>query len=229
MTRRTTLALAAALTWTAGCVKHIEPYVPKHRSYDLPVPMAAPTTASTGSLWKDDGPAAFWTADLRAARPNDALTIQIDEFSSATGNAATELEHHAEVGANVAALAGLMKSLRGDEAADNLISAVTKNDFEGKGKTSRSGRVLATVPALVRKVLPNGHLFVEGHRVLLINQEEQHFYISGVVRPQDVDTNNRVSSSRIADAQIEITGRGVVSEKTGPGWLARVLDFVWPF
>jgi len=220
---------ALALLLTTDCVKHIEPYVPKRRSYDVPVPMAEATTAATGSLWVDDGPAAFWTSDLRAARPNDTLTIQIDEFSSATGGAETELKREAEVGANVEALAGLMEALRGADATTDLVKAVTKNEFEGKGQTSRSGRVVATVPAMVRKVLPNGHLFVEGHRVLLINQEEQHFYISGVVRPQDVDTANQVKSSRIADAQIEITGRGVVSEKNGPGWLARVLDFVWPF
>ena len=89
-------------------------------------------------------------------------------------------------------------------------------------RASNNGDVLG-------KVLGNGALYVEGHRVVLVNKEEQHFYISGVVRPEDIDTANVVRSSRIADAQIEITGRGAVSEKNSPGWLSRVLDYVWPF
>jgi len=229
MTRSAILLALGALTLGPACVHHTRPYVPKRRAYELPVPMGEATTARTGSLWVDDGPAAFWSSDLRAARPNDVLTVEIDEYSMATENAGTELKHEAEVGANVAALAGLMKALRGADAVNPLVKASTKNDFKGEGRTTRAGRVLATVPAMVRRVLPNGHLFVEGERVLVVNQEEQHFYISGVVRPQDLDSDNRVKSSRLADAQIEMTGRGVLTEGTGPGWLMRVLGWIWPF
>ena len=107
--------------------------------------------------------------------------------------------------------------------------ATKKNSFDGSGTTSRSGQVKAIVPALVRKVLTNGNLFVEGHRVILVNDEEYHFYISGVVRSIDIDQNNSIDSTKIADAEIEFTGRGVVSEKQNPGWLARALDWIWPF
>ncbi|MFZ4532964.1 MAG: flagellar basal body L-ring protein FlgH, partial [Alsobacter sp.] len=59
------------------------------------------------------------------------------------------------------------------------------------------------MPAIVRKILPNGNLFIEDHRVVLVNAEEQHFYISGVVRPIDIDQYNSVKSAMIADAEIE--------------------------
>ena len=221
-----TVLLAAAALVASGCVKHVEPYKPKSRPYELPVPMdTAPSPLSTGSLWVENGPASYWSSDLRAARPNDVLTIHIDELHSASGDAETQTSRDTAHSAQIGALLGIVNA----GANEDLINALTKSTFSGGGKTGRSGRVTATVPAMVRKVLPNGALYVEGHRVVLINKEEQHFYISGVVRPEDIDTSNTVRSSRLADAQIEITGRGVVSEKNSPGWLSRILDYVWPF
>ena len=79
------------------------------------------------------------------------------------------------------------------------------------------------------KVLPNGNLFVEGHRAILVNSEEHHFYISGVVRPIDIDQQNSVKSSVVADAQIEFTGRGDLSDNQKQGWLSRYLGWIWPF
>ena len=75
---------------------------------------------------------------------------------------------------------------------------------------------------MVRQVLPNGALFIEGHRVVLVNEEEHHFYIGGVIRPEDID-GHQVQSSRIADAQIEFTGRGSLSATTSKGWLSSIL------
>jgi flagellar L-ring protein FlgH len=85
------------------------------------------------------------------------------------------------------------------------------------------------VPALVRKVLPNGNLFVEGHRVVLVNNEEQHFYISGVVRPIDIDQENSVKSSMIADAEIEFVGSGDLTDNQKQGWLSRYFGWIWPW
>jgi flagellar L-ring protein precursor FlgH len=82
---------------------------------------------------------------------------------------------------------------------------------------------------MVRQVLPNGSMFVEGHRVVLVNNEEHHFYISGVIRPEDIDGTGMVPSSKMADAQIEFVGRGDLTSGTSKGWLSRALDFIWPF
>jgi flagellar L-ring protein precursor FlgH len=112
---------------------------------------------------------------------------------------------------------------------DPQISVESGSSFDANGSTGRTERLTATVPALVRKVLPNGNLFIEGHRVVLVNNEEHHFYISGVVRPIDIDQENSVKSSMIADAEIEFTGRGVVSEAQERGWLPKYLGWLWPF
>ena len=80
----------------------------------------------------------------------------------------------------------------------------------------------------VRRVLPNGDLFIEGTKVLLINAEELHIYVSGVIRPQDIQADNSVPSSRIADAEIEFSGRGDLTQNQRPGWLQQLLGHVNP-
>ena len=109
------------------------------------------------------------------------------------------------------------------------LEVAMKSNFKGAGRTTRNDRLRATVPAMVRRVLPNGDLFIEGHRVVLVNDEEHHFYISGVIRPDDIDGQGQVLSSRMADAQIEFTGRGDLTRGASKGWLSSILDVVWPF
>jgi len=101
--------------------------------------------------------------------------------------------------------------------------------LQSSGDTARSESLTATVTAVVTKVFSNGNLFVEGHRVILVNEEEHHFYISGVVRPIDIDQDNSVQSYMVAEAQIEFVGRGVLSDNQKPGWLSRALGWMWPF
>ncbi len=101
--------------------------------------------------------------------------------------------------------------------------------FSGSGETSRTESLDATVQAMVRQVLPNGNLFIEGYRVVTVNDEEQYLYVSGVARPHDIDESNEISSSHLADANIEFTGSGSISDQQSPGWLSQILGFVWPF
>ncbi|MEO8877789.1 MAG: flagellar basal body L-ring protein FlgH, partial [Polyangiaceae bacterium] len=77
--------------------------------------------------------------------------------------------------------------------------------------------------------MPNGDLFLEGTKVVLINNEEYHLYVSGLVRPTDIAQDNTVASTRIADAQIEFTGRGDIADQQRKGWGARLLDTLNPF
>jgi flagellar L-ring protein precursor FlgH len=78
-------------------------------------------------------------------------------------------------------------------------------------------------------MMPNGDLFVEGTKVVMINHEENHLYISGVVRMTDIGPDNSVVSTRIAEAQVEFTGRGDVADQVERGWLTKILDSINPF
>jgi flagellar L-ring protein FlgH len=79
------------------------------------------------------------------------------------------------------------------------------------------------------QVLPSGDLFIEGTKVLMVGEEEHHIYVSGVVRKIDIAEDDTIPSSRIADAEIEYTGRGDISDTQRRGWLGRLLSKIWPF
>jgi flagellar L-ring protein precursor FlgH len=216
-----------------GCVSHIQPYKPKRRAYNLPVPHAAYDGAkATGSLFDPTGPGIRLTTDARAQAVNDLVVIIIDENATAQRDMNSESSKQSQANANLERFLGLISKLQKeykDFEGINALNLTHGSSFKGQGKTSRSDRLQATVPAMVRQVLPNGNLFVEGDRVVLVNREEHHFYISGVIRPEDIDGSGQVRSSRMADAQIEFTGRGDMTAGATKGWFTRMLDYVWPF
>src|SRR5262249_9263285 len=99
----------------------------------------------------------------------------------------------------------------------------------GDGETHRKGQLTGFIAVRVRQQMPNGDLYIEGTKVVMINNEEYHLYVSGVIRSADVGPDNAVASSRIADAQVEVTGRGDVADQLDRGWLVKLLDSINPF
>ncbi len=215
----------------AGCAsQHIATYVPRRRDYQSPVDFekyGGPT--EKGSVFHPNSVGIFLFADQRAMRVGDIVTVRIREEAAARRDASTKLSRNGSAGLSVERLFSLVQRFGGKVADGDLLKALFSTDFAGSGETARTEHLVATVPAIVREVLPNGNLFIEGHRVILVNNEEHHFYISGVIRPVDIAGDNSVESSLIADAEIEFTGRGVITDKQRPGWLSRALDYVAPF
>lgn len=206
---------------------HIGKYAPKKREYEVPASASqeAPPT-SPGSLWRDGRSSAMLYTDARALRENDLVVVKIEEVADAKRSADTDVTHDS----NTKATVGFLQASNGVSSGTSLeLGGGLDKRFKGQGSTARTERLTATVPALVRKVLPNGNLFIEGHRVVLVNAEEQHFYISGVVRPIDIDQENSVKSSMIADAEIEFTGNGILSDNQRQGWAAKWMEKLWPF
>lgn len=212
----------------AGCEpRHIRAYTPRERMYDPKeyeeVQVARPD--QTGSIWSDSSPSLF--EDLRASRIGDILTVVIDEKQKGSGDASTTLNDQSSMDAGMSKFFGLMTALveaYPDIESEKLIGLMSSSDFSGDGSTSRASQLEGRIAVRVKKVLPNGDLFVEGHKVILINAEELHFYVSGAIRQSDVRPDNSVLSSLIADAQVEFSGRGVISDKQSPGWLQQLAD-----
>lgn len=225
-------ALIAVLALT-GCVSHIQSYTPKRRQYELPPTETTQVQSAPGSLFvTGGGGAAALFQDQRAYRVNDVVVVKVEEMADASRAANTELRRDTGFNVDVSAFlrainaGGVTAAIPAFDMKAGLGSGVST---DAAGSTSRTERLQANVPALVRKVLPNGNLFVEGHRVVLVNQEENHFYISGVVRPIDIDQKNTVKSSLMAEAEVEFTGRGVIADNQRQGWLSRFFSWVWPF
>jgi len=223
----------AALLLLCACgVSHVAPYVPKHREYELPASEMAALKQQPGSLFiPGQGVVALFT-DARAYRINDVVVVKVEEIADAQRKAETSTQRDSGFSMDISAFLKAVNGLGWTTAVpalDAKLGANSGTTFGGTGSTSRSEHLEANVPSIVKKVLPNGNLFVEGHRVVLVNNEENHFYISGVVRPIDIDQNNTIKSSLIAEAEVEFTGRGVLTDNQQKGWLSRFMSWVWPF
>lgn len=223
------LLLAAA----AGCgPNHIRPFRPRERVYKAGDYAAARAErdAAEGSLYSEGH--GGWLEDTRAVRVGDVVTIRIAERADARGGATTKLSKGAEREGGVDALLGLVPALQRaypDINPSELISMLASSEFAGDGQTRRAGQLTARIAVRVKRALPNGDLFIEGTKVVMINNEEYHLYVSGVIRPSDIDPDNAVDSSLIADAQVEFTGRGDIADQVERGWLVELLDFLNPF
>jgi flagellar L-ring protein FlgH len=227
--RSSLVAILVGTAFAAGCTTHIAPYKPKKRDMDFGQYDAAPT-ATGPSLWSD-GQAGFFE-DNRARRVGDILVVRIDESDTASRDDTTALDRESKNDFGAPKVLGFMGPLQakfpGMDPA-SLLSTNSSQSFSGSGRIQRSGRVEATLPVRIRKVLPNQDLFIEGTKVVMIGNEEQHIYVSGIVRAADVSPDNSVLSSRIAEAEIELTGRGDVTAQQRPGWASRLLSTLWPF
>lgn len=228
---RRALALAlAALALTAACAPHIGPYRAKRRAFDAGEFGGRRTAPAGGSLFAEGAPGLF--EDAVAGRVGDVLVIKIDEHDLATHQADTKLDKSDQTTYGVPAALGLVAAIKAkypDADPAKLLATTSSQKFSGNGAVARQGQVTATLPVRVRQILPSGDLFVEGTKVVMVGHEEKHIYLSGIVRRIDIAEDNSVPSSRIADAEIEYTGRGDVSDTQRRGWLSRVLGKVWPF
>lgn len=220
-----------ALAWLTACgPSHIAPYTARHRDYQPGEYEREPEEVSPGSLWQDSSRSLV--ADFRASRVGDLVTIRVNESPKAAGDAATDMDRASSQSFGASQLLGFAQSLRDahpDIDTEQLISLMSQTQFSASGETTRGSRVQAAIAARVRRQMPNGDLFIEGTKVLMVNEEELHIYVSGVVRPQDIEQDNSVMSSLIADAQIEFTGRGSLTDNQRQGWFSRLMSAINPF
>ena len=201
---------------------------------DMPAAPIAPHGVSyqPGSLWPGENMNNSLFADYKARRVNDIVTIVVSEISTGTSKASTNTSRDTTTTAGIATLLGIEKSLM--DKNENMkptigVGGSTSNSLKGEGDTNRGTTLTARLTAKVIQVMDNGNLLIEGKRQVTLNAEDQYMVISGIIRPEDVTTDNLIYSQYISDAKIYYTGKGVINEKMRAPWLARVVDWVWPF
>jgi flagellar L-ring protein precursor FlgH len=188
--------------------------------------------SSEGSLWRSDSAMASLFSDIKARRVGDIVTISIVESSSASESANTDTSRDSSVFAGVDSFLGYEKHLAElypNFDMGNMLDATLRNEFEGTGKTVRSGKLTASITARIIEVLPNGNFVIEGRREVEVNHETHYIVISGIVRPKDISPDNIVLSTFISDARIAYSGKGVIDDYQYPGWFTRILNKAWPF
>ncbi len=187
---------------------------------------------SQGSLWSANNDSMF--ADHKARNVGDIVTVTIAEKASATKAAKTTAGRSSNWAAGIPNLFGLEKAdviLKQNDHAElsNLISANFSNTFDGNGTTVRTDNLTASLTTQVIGTYSNGNLKIRGGKEVTVNNEIQVIYITGIIRPVDITSLNTVDSSKILNARITYTGKGILSDKQRAGWLGRAVDYVWPF
>jgi flagellar L-ring protein precursor FlgH len=224
------IALAVlVLGAVAGCADHIAPYHAKHRTFDAGE-FGTRSKSANGSLYAEGTPGLF--EDHNASRIGDILVVKIDERDVASHNADTTLNKSDATTYGMPGAVGFLSALKAkypDIDPAKLFATASDQKFTGTGAVKREGTVTAVLPVRVKQILPSGDLFVEGTKVVMVGAEEHHIYVSGIVRRVDIADDDSVPSSRIADAEVEYTGRGDISDTQRRGWLGRTLSKIWPF
>ncbi len=176
------------------------------------------SSASAQSLWNDN---ANWYGDARPGRVGDIITVLVNERTDAKDEATMEVTKSSTNDINGGNDGnGILSFIRGLTFSANNASA-------GEGSTERKHHATATLACLVTEVLPNGNLVIEGTRDVRTSEETLQFQLFGVIRPQDVNADNQINSSLIANAEIAVKGRGIISRTQKVGVVTQLLQAIF--
>ena len=181
---------------------------------------------TTGSLWIDQSPLAMIANDAKAKRLHDLITIAVSEQTLAQASGDVTAQRNYSSNSAISALGGHIST----GGVNPLFSAASTSSLKGKGQSDSNSVLRTTLAGEIVAVLPNGNMVVEARRAVTMNNEHRTFVLRGVVRPADIGPNNVVNSAAVAHLEIELKGKGVVSDGTRPNnvgirWLWKVLGF----
>lgn len=223
------LPLFALLILLSSCAKQTEHIV------EIPEPLEEiqaphPPDQHSGSLWSNDNKSMF--ADHKAKNVGDIVTVTISESSSASKSATTSSARSSSLDAGVSNFFGLENNHHITDLGldmSNLLGAEFTNNYSGNGSTERSGELSASLTTQVIGVYPNGNFKIRGGKEVMVNNEVQIIYLTGIIRPVDITAANTIASNKVLNARISYTGKGAISDKQNPGWMTRTIDNIWPF
>jgi flagellar L-ring protein precursor FlgH len=185
-----------------------------------------PGVGTMGSLWLDNGRMANLVADYKASRVGDLVTINISQnlSSTNTGNVATNRTLSASSG--ITALPGHIKT----SGVASLFSPNSTQTLTGKAQATSTTALATTLTGRVAALLPSGTLVVEAERQIVMNDQRETVIVRGLVRPGDLDATNTVTSNSVGNLEVEVKGKGVISEGVRSPtpvtkWLFRIFGF----
>lgn len=203
-----------------------------YQPVSMPMPTPQVAQPNPNSLWRPGARAFF--KDQRASTIGDILTVvvAIQDESATLENSLTR-GRSADETAGVDSLAGYETSFNRflPEAVNpaDLIDFGSTSDHAGTGSYGRSETINIRLAAVVLQVLPNGNLVIAGKQEVRVNRELRELTVTGVIRPQDVASDNTVNWDKIAEARITYGGRGTVSDMVEPRYGQQVYDILFPF
>jgi flagellar L-ring protein FlgH len=202
---------------------------PGYKPVQMPMPKPQPASYSPNSLWRNGSRAFF--KDQRAAQVGDILTVTVNITDKAAIANETQRSRENKEDSGITDFAG-SKLLSGSAAKvlpGRIMTADSTASSDGKGSVNRQEALQTNVAAVVTQVLPNGNLVVEGKQEIRVNFEIRELIVAGIVRPEDIQSDNTIDSSKIAQARIAYGGRGQITDVQQPRYGQQVLDVLLPF
>jgi len=188
-----------------------------------------------GSIWPGDSASNIFFKDTKARKVGDIVTITIAENTTSTQTATTQTSRASSYNMQTGRLLGLPSNLGiqnflglGSGFSPDLDASGT-NTHNGSGTTTRNGSLTTTMTAIIKEILPSGTYRIEGKRSVTVNNEEQILVLNGVIRKEDINFDNTISSTLIANSSIAYEGRGAITNQQRIGWAGKILSFIWPF
>ena len=217
------LIIIASIFFINGCSTYVEevnnkqfkPLTPSFEEFNREEP-------SNGAIFSTSSSGLF-SSDRRAKKVGDILSVTLSETFSSNKAVTNSSGKTDTIGAEVGPT-GLLRNFAGLGG-----SASKTNSFSGSMATNQSNSLSGTLSATVVRVFPNGNLEIKGQKKLRITEGTEYIRLSGIIRPQDISTTNSVSSAKIAEAQIEYVGAGILDSATKPGWGSKICRAISPF
>lgn len=189
------------------------------------MPPPAPQPSPTGSIFlaSHNGGQMMLAEDRKARNVGDVLTILLVERMQAEKSAAQNTARATDRSLD------LPDKKPFSWVSDELFSASSQSSFSGSGSAQQANRLSGEITVTIREVLPNGSFIVSGDRRMTLNRGEEQVQLTGIVRPQDISADNRILSTRVADARLRYSGTGELAQQSKQGWLSRFFDRISPF
>ena len=199
-------------------------YKPVH----MPMPMPQYATYNPNSLWRNGSRAFF--KDQRAHQVGDILTVTVNITDKAVIANETQRSRENKEDSGIDNFFGKSKvPLMNAAVPTRIFTADSSSSSDGKGSVNRNETLTTNVAGVVMQVLPNGNLVIEGKQEIRVNFEIRELIVAGIVRPEDIQSDNTIDSSKIAQARIAYGGRGQLTDVQQQRYGQQVLDVLLPF
>jgi len=184
---------------------------------------------STGSIFGQGENPLF--SDHKAMHVNDIVRVAISENAASSSTGSKQLAKNDTMAlGGLAFTGGNVDSTARLNAKTNVgVGTTSTSAFQGQSSATKDASFTTTISARVVKVLENGNYFISGKREILIDEQKQIIQISGVIRPYDIDQNNRIDSAQMSEAKILYKTEGDTDRATQQGWGTKIVQSIWPF
>lgn len=190
------------------------------------VPSQSAQPISAGSLFKTEVGVNLYD-DRRAYRAGDIITVTLNERTVSSKSAETKIDKSADVSFGEDTILGRVIDYKGHSLLTDIDQS---RGFDGASEADQENRLQGSIAVTIADVLPNGLLVIRGEKWMTLTNGQEFIRISGLIRPDDVNSDNTIASTKVADARISYSGTGELANANKQGWASRFFNSsYWPF